>query len=40
MEQAEYYGYSGIRVKGLIFAAELKKQMNYQRSLMSMVGVH
>ena len=40
MEQAEYYGYSGNRVKGLIFAAELKKQMNYQRNLMNMVGEH
>lgn len=34
IEQAEYYGYSGDRVKGLIFCAGLMNQKNYRRNLM------
>ena len=34
IEQSEYYGYSGDRVRGLFFAVVLKSVKNYQESLM------
>lgn len=34
IEQSEYYGYSGDRVRGLIFAVVLRSAKNYQESLM------
>lgn len=34
IEQSEYYGYSGDRVRGLIFAVVLRSVKNYQESLM------
>lgn len=33
IKNAEYFGYSGDRVKGLIFAVEKKKQKNYLKNL-------
>ena len=37
IEQAEYYGYSGNRVKGFDLCSRIEKQIDYQRNLMNMV---